>query len=145
MAQKTPQSYANHRRFDPAYHYFLFGVVVILALLSLWNLSQAPRWSTTWDMILAIAAFVLFFKVRTYPLRAQDRIIRLEERLRLQIILPESLRGRIVELTERQLIGLRFASDGELATLAEKALDEKLSEDEIKRRVVNWRADTFRV
>jgi hypothetical protein len=83
--------------------------------------------------------------VRTYPLKIQDRIIRLEERLRLATLLDGPLKARISDLDERQLIGLRFAPDAEVPALVKVALDENLSGEEIKKRIQSWRPDTFRV
>jgi hypothetical protein len=98
-----------------------------------------------WLLVLAVSLVVLLLRLRTYPLKVQDRVIRLEETLRMQRVLPEDLRGRISELTPRQMVGLRFASDGELAGLVRRALDERLAEKEIKQAIVTWRADEFRV
>jgi len=145
MAEAVPQTYANHRRYDPPFHVFIFGVLAISLLVSLWQLVRSPGFTTTWIFLVFAALLVLSFKVRLYALKVQDRIIRLEERLRLQQLLSEPLKARIGELTEGQLIGLRFASDGELPELVRQSLDENLPREEIKKRVKVWRPDTFRV
>ena len=145
MAQDAPQSYATHRRYDPIYHVFAFGVLGISLLVALWRLVKNPGVLWFWIFVVSAAVLVLFFKVRLYALKVQDRVIRLEERLRLQQLLPEPLRSRIGELAEEQLIGLRFASDGEVADLVKQALDEKLPREEIKKRIQTWRPDHFRV
>jgi hypothetical protein len=145
MPETTPQTYASHRRYDPAFHFFTFGVLAISFCLAIWRTVRNPSFENAWWIVVAAAALVLFFRVRGYALKVQDRIIRLEERLRLQKLLPETLHGRIGELSERQLIGLRFASDGEVAELVKQALDEQISGEEIKKRIKAWRPDTFRV
>lgn len=145
MAEASPQTYANHRRYDPPFHIFAFGILALSLLVSLWQLVRSPGFTTAWVFLVFAALLVLFFKVRLYALKVQDRVIRLEERLRLQQLLSDPLRSRIGDLTEEQLIGLRFASDGEVADLVKQALDEKLPREEIKKRVRTWRPDTFRV
>jgi hypothetical protein len=96
-------------------------------------------------ILLATALLVAVFKIRLYAVKVQDRVIRLEEQLRLMQLLPEPLRKRIPELTVSQLCGLRFASDAELPKLAERALNEKLSRADIKKSIQNWRPDYWRV
>lgn len=145
MAEAAQQNYANHRRYDPAYHLFTFGILAISLLASLWQLVRSPGFTTAWIFLVFAALLVLFFRVRLYALKVQDRVIRLEERLRLAQLLPEPLKGRIGELTGKQLIGLRFASDGEVADLVTQALDEKLECEEIKKRIKVWRPDNYRV
>lgn len=145
MSAKVPQTFANHVRFDPAYHAFLVPVAGINLLAAIWNIVRNPGLASAWFVILALAGVVIVLKLRLYPLKAQDRIIRLEEQLRLFQLLPQDLRGRCVELTEAQLIALRFASDSEIPALVEKALGSGMSPREIKQAIGNWRPDYFRV
>jgi len=146
MAEKLPQTYANHTRFHPPFHYFLAPGTLVLIVLTVVNVFRHYSQLDAWILLLtAILFFTAVFLVRSYPLKAQDRIIRLEERLRLQTVLSGVLARRIPELTEPQLIALRFASDSELPALVEKALAAKMPAREIKKAIVAWRADTFRV
>jgi len=96
-------------------------------------------------VVLAIALLVLVFKTRLYALKVQDRVIRLEERLRLMQLLQEPLRSRIPDLTEGQVVALRFASDAEVPALVERALKEKLSRSDVKKSIKTWRPDYWRV
>jgi hypothetical protein len=145
MADPVAQNLANHRRYDPWYHFFAFGVFAIAILYLLWKVVKTPSLDTALWFLISVALMVLLFRARSYPLKAQNRIIRLEERMRLGTLLNEPLRSRIPELTESQLIGLRFASDGEVAGLVQAALDEKLTGEQIKKRVKTWRPDNYRV
>ena len=149
MSENQIQSFANHRRFDPWYHFFAAPIVAITFLVSLWSfvkgLSQGFSVWTFWHVLVCAAAVVLTLKLRSFALKDQDRIIRLEERLRLATLLDASLKTRIGELEEGQLIGIRFASDAEVPALVKAALDEKLTGEEIKKRIKVWRPDTFRV
>jgi len=144
----APQSYSNYTRYDPIFHFFVIPVFVFAVLAAIVHLFLKARFHPLHSvlmLILALAMLVVIFKIRLYPLKVQDRVIRLEERLRLATLLPDSLRTRIPELTEQQLIALRFASDAELAGLAQRAMNEKLSADDIKKSIQNWRPDNWRV
>ena len=149
MAEQSVQVFANHRRFHPWYHFFALPVVAISFFVALWgfikSLSSGFSAWAAWNVIVWAAAVALTLIVRTYSLKVQDRIIRLEERLRLATLLDGALKARTSDLDERQLVGLRFASDAEIPGLVKAALDEKLSGEEIKKRIQNWRPDTFRV
>ena len=152
MSQQTPQTYANHTRFDPPFHFFLLPVFAVGLVMSLIHFFYHLRESDRRDnihsfllIVLAVAMLTLVFKVRLYSLKVQDRIIRLEERLRLTQLLSDPLRSRIPELTEGQLVGLRFASDAEVPKLVERALNEKLKRKDIKKSIQNWRPDYWRV
>lgn len=146
MAEKVPQTYANHVRFHPLFHFFLAPGSLALIVLTAINVFRHSSQLDAWILLLfAILFFAALFLVRSYPIKAQDRIIRLEERLRLQSVLSAALAQRIPELTEAQLIALRFAPDSELPALVEKALAGKMPAGEIKKAIVAWRADTFRV
>ncbi|HEY6765877.1 MAG TPA: DUF6526 family protein [Candidatus Sulfotelmatobacter sp.] len=145
MAEKTPQSFAHHARFDPAFHFFVIPVFAAAMVWSIVHLVRHPGWHAAGLVVFLIAALTAIFKIRFYALRVQDRLIRLEERLRLAGILPEASCARIGELTESQLVALRFASDSEVAPLVERALNEKLSRADIKKLIQRWRPDYFRV
>jgi len=152
MAETQPQTYANHTRLDPWFHFFLLPVFFLGLILALTHFFAHLSHSSFREnfhafllIVLALALLILAFKTRLYALKVQDRVIRLEERLRLMQILPEPLRARIPELTEDQLAGLRFASDAELPKLTERALNEKLSRKQIKQSIQNWRPDYWRV
>ena len=149
MSENSVQVYATHRRWDPWYHFFAWSVVSISSFVALWiflkGLSGGFSIGAAWNVLVWAAAIVLTLRVRSYPLKLQDRIIRLEERLRLATLLDGPLKARIGELDEGQLVGLRFASDAEVPGLVTAALDEGLSGEEIKKRIKNWRPDTYRV
>ncbi|MGA9959871.1 MAG: DUF6526 family protein [Acidobacteriaceae bacterium] len=145
MSETKPQTYANHARFDPLFHFFLAPIALLLVIASIVHLVRHPHLLGLVHVVLAVALLILLFKVRTYSLRVQDRVIRLEERLRLAALLPEPLRSRINELDVRQLVALRFASDDEIPALVERTLNEKLAPKQIKQAIQNWRPDNFRV
>jgi hypothetical protein len=145
MAEKTPQNFSNHTRFDPAFHFFVIPVFAITLIAVIVHLVRHPGLHSAWLTVFMLAATAAVFKTRLYALRVQDRVIRLEERMRLAALLDEPLRARIGELSEAQLIGLRFASDAELPALTARALAEKMSRDDIKKAVQHWRPDYWRV
>src|SRR5579871_1027811 len=118
--EKKPQNLQNHAKFDPAFHFFLGPVGLLLLGLAIYNLVENPGRSAIVDVVVMIWAIVALFKIRLYSLKVQDRVIRLEERLRMEKLLPATLNARVYELTEQQLIALRFASDTELPGLVEK-------------------------
>jgi hypothetical protein len=144
MAQE-PQTLKNHTRFDPTFHFFLAPITLFLVIEEIVRLVRNPDWNDTVRVVAALGAFMAVFKIRNYALKVQDRVIRLEERLRLKELLPPALQGRIGELTEDQLVGLRFASDGEVAGLVQKVLDGKWNRKQIKEAIQTWRPDNWRV
>jgi len=145
---KEPQNLKNHARFDPPFHFVLLLFLVANLVFAIFHLVHhwgETRISSSWFLVLSIMAFVALFKLRQYPLKVQDRVIRLEERLRLQSLAPEEWHTQIYRLTEDQLIGLRFASDDEVVELAKQALEHNLNRKQIKERIKDWRADNWRV
>jgi len=145
MSESTPQSFKNHGRFDPAFHFVLFFVVIVNLVYAGIHLYRQQTISAAWYLVLSLVVFIPLFKLRTYPLKVQDRVIRLEERLRLQALAPEEWHAQIYRLTEDQLIGLRFAADDEVVELAKQALEENLNRKQIKERIKSWRADNWRI
>ena len=139
------QSFAKHARFVPFYHFVTFLLLLgnlVYAVPHLWR-TRTPGAVAYLGM--SIALVLLFGYIRAFAVGNQDRIIRLEESLRMERLLPADLKARAGELTKRQVIGLRFASDGEYADLVRQALDQKLAEKDIKRAVKQWRPDFHRV
>ncbi len=145
MVTDKKQDLSNHTRFDPAFHFFAVPLMVLNVIACIVHLVRHHDWFAAWGVVMSLVLLVVVFLVRIYPLKVQDRVIRLEERLRLGGLLPESARPQIARLTERQLVALRFAGDGEVAALAIEAAEQNLSPAEIKKRIRDWRADYWRV
>lgn len=145
MSDRQPQNLKNHARFDPAFHGFLSLIAMANLVIAIVYLVRHPVFYAAWLVVLSIAAFVLLFKLRLYPLKVQDRLIRLEERLRLQALASPEWHSQIYRLREDQLIGLRFASDDEVVELAKQAIEHNLGLKQIKERIRTWRPDYFRV
>lgn len=140
------QTFASHRRYIPIWHFFALPVLIINVFVVAVQFVGDPRLINGWALVVSIALAIGIGWSRFMPLRAQDRIIRLEERTRLERLLPADLRGRVDELTARQLIAIRFAPDDEVPDLTRRALNGELkTPGDIKRAIRNWRADHFRV
>src|SRR5215813_3632599 len=139
------QSLANYKRRHLPFHFFLIPVLITNLILAAVYFVRHPGLPEGWMVILSTALLVLAFLARSNPIKVQDRLIRLEEQLRLATLLPERLKNRIPELTECQLIALRFASDAEIPRLVEDTLRDNLNAKDIKRKIQDWRPDFFRV
>ncbi len=137
-----PQTYANHRRFDPLFHFFALPVLMVaFPIYAIVNLIRHFGLPSAFLLVFALALAVLTLKARSFALIVQDRVIELEERLRLEKLLAPNQKEAAARLSQDQVIGLRFASDAELPELAMAALAENLTRDQIKKRVKSWRAD----
>jgi hypothetical protein len=139
------QSLKNHARFDPAFHFLLVFTLFANLAYAIAHVIRHPGIGSGWFVVLSVVAFVALLRMRQYPLKVQDRVIRLEERLRLQSLAPAEWRAQICRLSEGQLIALRFAGDDEVVELAKQALEQNLTRKQIKERVKNWRADNWRL
>lgn len=143
---REPQNYANHAKLVPLYHGLTFGLLVVNLAWSLVQAVRNPSWGAAVAGLLAVALILLFFFARIFALGVQDRVIRLEERLRMERLFDGDLKERIGEFTTSQLVGLRFASDEELPALARRVLDEGIRDRKIiKQAVKHWRADHQRI
>ena len=140
-----PQSFENHAKFVPLYHVVaFFGFVVFLGWTS-YRLFKAPGYGAGVGVLLAVSLIILFFAARVFALTVQDRVIRLEMRLRMKDVLPADLQARIPEFTRGQLVALRFASDGELPELARTVLKDEIQDKKtIKKMIKHWQADELR-
>jgi hypothetical protein len=145
VAQKKAQNFANHTRVVPPFHMFALPVFFINVVWRLVLLKDGISFASIMNVLLAAAFVIAFTYARLFALTVQDRVIRLEMRLRLERTLPTDLRSRIPEFTVPQLISLRFTGDDELPALARQVLDEKMNDRKsIKRRIKNWQADFLR-
>ncbi len=143
----TAQSYANHTRFFPLFHFVLMPILVLNLIFSIYDtVHRFPehRYLFHWWIVMSIAFILTALTGRMQAVKVQDRLIRLEERLRLASLLPANEQAHIHEFTTSQLIALRFASDAELPALAHLTLTQNLGPKAIKQAIVNWRADDLR-
>lgn len=139
------QTYANHRRFVPLFHFIAFPALLILLIGSIINLVKSSHdnlYSASLIVLISVLLILATLFARGFALKAQDRAIIAEENLRHYLLTQKPLPS---ELTFRQIIGLRFASDEEYVQLVKRALKEKLSENQIKKEIKKWRSDTYRV
>lgn len=144
----TQQNLKNHTRYDPPFHFVIIPLLLLNLIFSIYITVHnwpASKHLHLWGIVMAIVFIMMAGRARDSALKAQDRIIRLEERLRIAALLPSADLGHIDELTVKQLVALRFASDSELPALAHKALTEDMEPKAIKQTIVNWRPDNHRV
>jgi hypothetical protein len=140
------QTYATHRRWVPYFHFFALPILALNVLVQIYYLYRHFSVWAVWGLVVSFALLALPVAIRSMATTAQDRIIRLEETLRLQRCLPPDMRGRIGELTTGQLVGLRFCCDEEVPELTRAVFGGELKgREDIKRRIKNWRPDTLRV
>lgn len=146
MAQARPLTYATHRKYVPFYHFVASFLLLVNLVYASWKLVGDFSLDRGASFVFGLAVVIVYFYTRTFPLGVQDRLIRLEEQLRLQRLLPASLHPRIPEFTVDQLIALRFVTDADLPAFAKQVLDEKLEDREaIKKRITTWRTDDLRI
>jgi hypothetical protein len=145
MPDNTSQTYATHRRWVPPFHGLLFLLLLANLVYQIVMAVKGFSVGAVFNILIAIALILTNWYVRQFPVTVQDRVIRLEETLRFQRLLPPNLQSRIGEFTRGQFVGLRFASDKELPALAQKVLDEKIPGPEaVKKLIKEWRPDYFR-
>jgi uncharacterized membrane protein (DUF485 family) len=140
------QNYSNHVRWVPLFHFFVLPVLLANFFTSVFRWRFLGfSWGWLIGMLTALALFILAVFARTFALKVQDRVIRIEERQRCERLLPAELKSRIEEITPGQFVALRFASDDELPGLVNKVLTGKISDTKtIKQMVKNWRGDYLR-
>jgi len=139
------QNYSNHLRWYPLFHFIVAPLLLAYAAWTIWVAFRAPGVEHIWDAVFGVGVFLAALASRAMAVRVQDRVIRLEMRLRLAAVLPDELRGAIVKLKTGQLIALRFASDAELPDLVRQVIAGTLVDQKaIKKAIVNWQADHLR-
>jgi hypothetical protein len=139
------QTYKNHTRYDPAFHVTLVPATVLVLIGAIGYVKRHPHDIFSWWLLAFVCCFIwAIFKMRLYALKNQDRLIRLEESLRMQRLCPD-VASRASDLRTNQITALRFCSDAELPALAKRALDERLSNQDIKQAIKEWRGDYTRI
>jgi hypothetical protein len=144
----APQTFKNHTRYDPIFHFLIIPLLLLNFLFAIYiTVHNWPAYQHLhlWWIVMAIVFFLMAGRARDAALKVQDRVIRLEERLRLRTLLPPADLAHIDELTVPQLTALRFASDAELPALVHKTLTQNLEPKAIKQNITHWRADNYRV
>lgn len=143
---ESAQSFENHKRYLPLWHFFVAPVLLINVVIEARRVIKAPGLWTGWNLLVALALLLGILLSRMMPITAQDRLIRLEERMRLGRLLPSDLRGRENDLRREQYVALRFAPDDEVPELVRRILSGELkTAGDIKRAITSWRADHLRV
>ena len=143
---QAPQTYANHAKLVPVFHFVGSPLLLVLLGWTTWRIIKIPSADSAMALVLVVVLALAYFYGRMFAMGVQDRVIRLEERLRMERLLDADLKARIPEFTTEQLIGLRFASDEELPALARRVLAEGIVDRKtIKMAVKSWRADHQRV
>ena len=146
MAEKTPQTYENHGKLVPGYHFVTLGLLFLYILWTAWGVVSAFSLASVMQLLFALGVFGAAFYARVFPLHAQDRVIRLEEKLRLQTVLPANLRERIDEIPSTLFVALRFAPEDELTGLVQRVLDGELKTRKVlKQEIKQWRPDYYRL
>jgi cell division protein FtsL len=145
MSEKKPQNYENHAKFIPVFHYIALPLLLVNFFGALFRVTQEISFYTLNGVGLAISLIVVAVFTRLFALKAQDRVIRLEEQIRMQTFLPDALKAQVGRLTMGQIVALRFASDEELVDLTQDALNQNTSPNALKQAVKNWRPDYDRV
>ena len=141
-----PQNFSNHTRWHPTFHFFVLPVMLINFFWAVVMFVKTPSWNAGWWIVVSLALAMLTTFVRTYSLKVQDRLIRLEEKLRYQQVLSPALAQQINALTPGQIVALRFAADEELEELVSAVTAGKfVKTKELKQAIKHWRADHFRV
>lgn len=141
----APQSFQNHARYLPPYHFVVGPILLVNLISALTALGRGVTWWSILGVLMAVALIILYLYARLMTLTVQDRVIRLEERLRLAELLPPDLKARIHELKTRQLVALRFASDAEVADLVREVLAKGITDPKtIKAMIKDWRPDHLR-
>ncbi len=146
MSDETrTQNYQNHAKFVPLFHFVAVPILILNFVLAVSRAVRQPGWDAALTVLVGAALVITIFVARVFALRVQDRVIRLEMRLRLRELLPPDLIPRIAEFTPAQLVALRFAGDRELPALARRVLDERLQDKKaIKQMITDWQADHLR-